>query len=238
MLSEERDFAAGEDLVDRITEDLDTVLFCSPNNPTGRCIPATVLEKAAEKCSKLNIRFFIDECFLDFTEDEKSTSMKRFLADNPMLFILKAFTKRYAMAGLRLGYAICPDAAFRERVRSCIQPWNVSIPAQEAGIAALDERLYLEESLRVIERGRVFLTEELRKRGYRVFPSETDYLLFRGPDDLWSKLLQQGILIRDCSNYRGLTNGYYRIAVRREEENQKLLDAIDRIKEDTWQKQS
>ena len=202
----------------------EAVFLCNPNNPTGALIPPELLKKILDFCKEAQIKLFIDECFLDLSDD--GISMKTYLQDYPNLFLLKAFTKSYGMAGIRLGYCLCADAQLLTAMAREVQPWNVSSLAQAAGVAALKEEAFLKETKKLIQKERPWLQTKLEAFGFRVCPSYANYLLFQGPVDLHRKLKEQGIAIRNCDNYPGLTSGWYRIAVRRHEENEKLISAI------------
>ena len=91
----------------------EAVFLCTPNNPTGRLLPLPLLEQILQCCAAWGARVFLDECFLDLTED--GVSAKALLAAHPELLILKAFTKSYGMAGIRLGYCLCADSALLHR---------------------------------------------------------------------------------------------------------------------------
>ena len=114
-----------------------------------------------------------------------------------------------------------------ERMELCVQPWNVSTMAQAAGLQALTETEYVEEGRQLVFREAQWLKDELVRIGYKVFPSEANYIFFKGPEELFDFCLRKRILIRDCSNYPGLTKGYYRIAVKRHEENVKLIEVLE-----------
>ena len=227
MLTENDSFVLSEAYLDILHKGLDMAFLCNPNNPTGMLIPHRLLKKILEKCRKLDILLVVDECFLDFVKDPEEYSLKRSLSGFNNLFILKAFTKRYAMAGVRLGYGLCSDRKLMERMELCVQPWNVSTMAQAAGLQALTETEYVEEGRQLVFREAQWLKDELVRIGYKVFPSEANYIFFKGPGELFDFCLRKRILIRDCSNYPGLTKGYYRIAVKRHEENVKLIEALE-----------
>ena len=99
-----KEFRVEEDILEKLDESYDMLFLCNPNNPTGFLIEPQLLARIMEKCRRCGIFLMIDECFLDFVEHGDLYSMKAGLPDNPEFFILKAFTKRYAMAGIRLGY--------------------------------------------------------------------------------------------------------------------------------------
>ena len=205
----------------------DVIFLCNPNNPDGRTIPAALLKEILELCRKQSIRLFLDECFLDLSDH--GMSMIEYLGNYPELFLLRAFTKNYALAGVRLGYGLCSDAQLLHRMSTLVQPWNVSVIAQAAGIAALEETGYLDRARALIRMEKEWLLRQLEQLGCRVFPSEANYLLFQGPTGLDLMLRRQGIAIRDCSNYKGLDTGWYRIAVRNHEDNQQLIRSLEKI---------
>ena len=227
MLTENDGFVLSEAYLDILHKGLDMAFLCNPNNPTGMLIPHRLLKRILEKCRKLDILLVVDECFLDFVKEPEEYSLKRSLSGFNNLFILKAFTKRYAMAGVRLGYGLCSDRKLLERMELCVQPWNVSTMAQAAGLQALTETEYVEEGRQLVFREAQWLKDELARIGYKVFPSEANYIFFKGPEELFDFCLRKRILIRDCSNYPGLTKGYYRIAVKRHEENVKLIEVLE-----------
>mgnify|MGYP002551925966 CR=1 FL=1 len=218
-----------EDIAAKVSEHTKAIVIINPNNPTGMLIPHRLLKRILEKCRKLDILLVVDECFLDFVKEPEEYSLKRSLSGFNNLFILKAFTKRYAMAGVRLGYGLCSDRKLLERMELCVQPWNVSTMAQAAGLQALTETEYVEEGRQLVFREAQWLKDELARIGYKVFPSEANYIFFKGPENLFEKCVEHGILIRDCSNYSGLRKGYYRVAVKLHEQNEKLIEILEEV---------
>lgn len=225
-LREEDDFSPKEDILSLLTPETDMLFLCTPNNPTGQLTEPILLARISQHCAENGILLVCDECFLDFAEHAAEYSLRRCMMENAV--ILKAFTKLYAMPGLRLGYAVCGSAMIAERLRHSGQFWSVSAPAQAAGIAALDETEFARKTVERITKERRFLAENLAQMGLRVYPSAVNFLLFRGNAGLDDRLLREGILIRNCADYSGLGQGYYRIAVRNHDENLRLLAAIGR----------
>ncbi|MDO4732221.1 MAG: histidinol-phosphate transaminase [Bacillota bacterium] len=205
----------------------EAVFLCNPNNPSGRLTPPCVLEEILDFCGQQNIRLFLDECFLDLSDS--GISMKGFLGEHPELFILKAFTKSYGMAGVRLGYCLCSDGELLEKMSKAAQPWNVSVLAQAAGVAALQEEQFLMKTKALIPAERRWLKGEMEALGFWVCPSEANYLLFHGKPGLDQALKEYGIAIRNCDNYHGLGSGWYRIAVRLHEQNEQLIAAVRQV---------
>lgn len=224
-LAAEQNFDLQEDLLPRLSrEGIDALFLCNPNNPTGRLIQGELLEKILLRCRERNIALFVDECFLSLSDG--ANDLTPFLPDVPQLFILKAFTKSYGMAGLRLGYGLCADKELLQKMSAAAPPWTVSTPAQAAGVAALKNAAFLAENRALICAERPRLEEELRKLGFWVCPSQVNYILFRGDVGLTEQLRARGVAIRDCANFEGLTSGWYRVAVRQYEENEQLIAAI------------
>lgn len=225
-LCEEDDFEVKEDICGLIDENTDLVFITSPNNPTGRTVSSDIIRKLLEKCAENSCILVCDECFIGFTDHPSENTALRFI--NPSLIILNAFTKIYAMPGLRLGYAVCGSVAAAERIRSTGQYWSVSVPAQAAGIAALACEDYPDKTRRLVSEEREFLVNALEGTGIKVFRSDANFILVKTSSDLYNALLSEGILIRCCSSYRGLNEEYFRIAVRTHEENVKLAEAVRR----------
>lgn len=226
-LGKENGFAlTGEFLETLQCSNCEVLFLCNPNNPTGQTIDPDLLQKIALLCRERGIRLFLDECFLDLSDQGRQLSLKEQLSAQPGLFILKAFTKSYGMAGLRLGYCLSGDRELLTAMGRCVQPWNVSLPAQRAGVAALGETAFLEQTRAVIQAQRGWLKGQLESLGLYVCPAQANYLLLYHETPLYELLLRQGILVRDCSNYHGLCRGWIRVAVRRAEENQVLVETI------------
>ena len=229
FLREENEFAVTEKFIDAVTPETDIVFLCQPNNPTGQVTPHALVERLVRRCAECGAVLVVDECFLDFLPDRDAWTAKQLLRDAPQLIILKAFTKLYAMAGVRLGYALCGDAALLEKMRGAGQPWAVSSLAQAAGLAALQETAYADAVRALIAEQRPRMAAGLRALGLRVMDGQANYLLFRATPDFGEKLRRRGAVVRSCANYPGLDAAWYRTAVRTAEENTRLLQIMGEI---------
>ncbi len=232
VLREEEKFAGWERVLPMLTDRVDLLILCVPHNPTGGLPDPSLLAEILQRCRQKKIRVLFDACFLDSVEEPEKTEDVAAAASHPELFVLKAFTKLYAMPGLRLGYALTSEKGLPEKIAKVRQPWSVSVPAQYAGIAALRETEYVKRYRDLLAKERPFLRSSLEREGMKVYGSEANFVFFRGPEGLADALLARGIRIRDCSNYRGLTEGFFRAAVRSREENLVLLQAIREIRPD------
>ncbi len=227
-LRQENQFQLTEDFLDWITPETDLVLLCEPNNPTGITTPRPLLEQVLERCRAVNALLVVDECFGDFLNQPEEHTMVPMLEEH--LLILKAFTKFYAMAGLRLGFCLSGNHTLLDAMTQAGQPWSVSTLAQAAGVAALEEADYARQLRELIQTQRPRLAENLAALGCSVVPGEANYLLFFcSVPELDAKLRRRGILIRNCENYAGLCPGWYRVAVRTEPENQRLVAALSEV---------
>ena len=224
LCSAEDGFTLCEDFISSLKENegtpVDTLFICNPNNPTGRLFSKDSIKGILDGCREKGIRVFIDECFMDLSSGDWSS--KEFLMDYPNIFLLKAFTKTFAMAGLRLGYGLTSDKNLLRKMSEISPPWNISAVAQAAGVEALKELGYIKKAKELIRIEREYLLKELKALGLEPVPSEANFILFFSPQEVAAN----GIAIRDCSNFYGLGQGWYRIAVKRREENIKLIEAL------------
>lgn len=227
-----------EAALDHITPETGLLFFCNPNNPTGHAVPASLVKKLADHCQKTGTWLILDECFCELLEQPEDFSMMPFAGHYEKLVILRAFTKTYAMAGLRLGYALSSSGSLFQKIRQERQPWSVSVPAQEAGIAALKEQEYLKQARILIGTERAWLSGQLQELGFTVFKSDSNFILFYieedHPGELLQACLKRKILLRDCSNFDGLASGYYRICVGMPEKNRLLVRNLQEIKNENY----
>lgn len=223
-LKKEEDFLPGEELVLALQEDAELLFLANPNNPTGKLMKPAYLENVLEVCKEKKIYVVLDECFIEFCEKENSIVQK--LSTYRNLLIVRAFTKIYAIPGVRLGYLMCSDKELLQKIRGQLPEWNLSVFAEAAGIACLQQQEYLKKTVEYVTTERKILTEKLQNLGLQVILSDANFILFYSEKPLYKKLLQKGILIRDCKNFQGLSEGYYRVAVKSQRENEILEKAI------------
>lgn len=245
-LRAEDDFTLPENICQEIARVKPNLLILTnPNNPNGKRISANRLREIADACRAAGTVLLVDECFLALSGGDEDSLIHCIRSEALPAVVLRAFTKTFAIPGVRLGYAVCSGSP-AARIRRELPEWNLSVFAQYAGRAAFGNVTpgtpapetsaggtsgYLAASVEMIAREREFLSAELEKLGLRVFPSDANYILFQSRDrELHQKLLDKGILIRDCRDYHGLTAGFYRTAVRTHRENTALLQCLRNIK--------
>ncbi len=212
------------------------VFVCRPNNPDGSLMVLDELRETAALCKQIGAILAVDECFLEFTE---ATSALALLDRFSNVVVINAFTKTYALAGLRLGFVFAADTGLLDRIYSFGTPWSVSAPAQAAGAACCEETAFLSESRRYIDAERKRLVSAFESYGLKVFPSEANFLLVKAAEgsagkkadtkNLREALSDRGIKVRDCRSFTGLSDRYIRVGVRTTEENSALISALEDI---------
>lgn len=229
-LSASEQFRVTPRILDRITDDLSVLILCNPNNPTGCTIDPQLLRQIIAQCQAHQTWLILDECFGDFLIDAPAHEMRPFLDQYDCLIIVRAFTKMYAVPGVRLGWCMTRNTTLLDQLSTAGQPWNVSVIAQACGVAALECTDWEAQTASEIAQSREMLFTGLSDCGLRVFPGEANYLLFYSDCyDLRERLMPHGILIRSCANYRGLGPGYYRAAVKSHADNQILIQTISEV---------
>lgn len=241
---EERDgFLPGEDFLNKVQNGgYQIVWICNPGNPTGALMSKEYIERLVNICETNDSYLVLDECFMELTEEGDKNSLINEINNHPGLIVIRSFTKTYAMAGLRLGYVICGDPGLAEAIREIGQPWDISKPAEVAGISALEDEEYIGNVRAFLREEGLKLYKSLIDMGLKAVKPSGNYIMFSGPKTLDEILINKGVLIRNCSNYIGLEEdnyssegskeghkagwNWYRVAVKLPEENRILLEAL------------
>ncbi len=207
----------------------DAVILCSPNNPTGGLLLKEELCELIKRAEAFGVWVVVDESFLDFCKDREEYTVRHLTKKYRHLLVVQSMTKIFALPGLRLGFGVA-EAAICRLLEMGKDVWNVNVLAQMAGIAALFDVKYQDESRHIIQKEQAFLVSELKKLpGVEIFTPTANFIFFRLRQGkvflqrLFMYLRKKGILLRDCSNYVGLEGAYLRIAVRLRTENEHLL---------------
>ncbi|NMB41172.1 MAG: threonine-phosphate decarboxylase [Firmicutes bacterium] len=210
----------------------DFFVFCSPNNPTGFFYHGEDLREIIQKAGEKGTTVLLDESFFALTGKPLAQSYANIGCDN--LWVVNSLTKLWALPGLRLGYLCGPQEGIKALTENG-DPWRVNALAQRAGQYCLTAVNYLEKTIALVKREREFLIEQLRSiEGITVFRGAANFLLLRGEKDrfsatdLFRELASRGILIRDASNYAGLDQRYFRVAVLGREKNKRFVEELRR----------
>ncbi len=199
------------------------VWICNPNNPTGRSIMREQLIAWLQKYPKTV--FVVDESYIEFTE--AGESLVHCELEN--LIVLRSMTKAYAIAGLRLGYAVMGQA-LHQAIRVRRAPWSVNSLAQTAGIEAIRDQEYYLDAMARLQVAKQSFVSGLVERGFRPHASETCFLLLPIDNaiDARNELLAQGLVVRDCQSF-GIDE-HLRIAIHEPANNLRLLDELAKWK--------
>ncbi len=205
----------------------DMAFICNPNNPTGRLIRKSDMVRIADAAGKSGCCLVVDEAFIDFVPGE---SIIKKVAENPSLIVIRSLTKFFALSGLRIGYAVI-NPELSGAISRHKEPWTVNSLAQVAGMAALKDTVYQSRTFNVLKREKDYLERGFKRLGLDYYPSRVNFYLIRH-DNAYTivlRLREQGILVRDCSNFNGLDRSYIRIAVRTRRENMRLLAELAKL---------
>jgi threonine-phosphate decarboxylase len=206
----------------------DLLFVGHPNNPTGRLIPKPLLDDIISQKKPL----IIDEAFIDFIHEEEKYSFIRQAAISKDLYVIRSMTKFYAIPGIRLGFIVAHPEMI-QRLKSLQVQWSVNYLAQTIGTAVLDDQTYARKTRKWLMEERAWLTAQLKLLNFKVYPSDTNFLLFAFPiqEGLNVKVIQQrlgrrGLLIRDASLFQGLDESFCRVAVRLRADNEHLISEL------------
>ena len=207
------------------------IFLCNPNNPTGKLLNKKQILLIIKSAKKKSCIVFVDECFIELVPDFDE-SVLSYVKKYDNLFVLRSLTKSFGFPGLRIGYA-----AANSQIINILQkikiPWSVNILAQKSAQIAIKNKSYLRKSNSIIKKELSYLTKNLSQlNGIECYNSFTNFILIKTKYDstkIQQKLLKQKILIRDCKNFRGLTNHFFRVAVKSHKDNVKLVKALESI---------
>lgn len=215
--------------IQELRQSIDLWMLGHPNNPTGQLLDQELIQELREESKG---QLVLDEAFMDFIQEEQQYSLIKEATRDPKLVVIRSMTKFYSIPGIRIGFAVAHPQHI-SRLHSLQVPWSVNSLAQFIGERVLDEKIFQAKSVQWLISERTWMFEQLRQLNLVPNPSVTNYILFRFPEDSpWTASLAQkhlakkGILIRDASIFHGLTPHYCRTAIRKREDNARLIEAL------------
>ncbi len=223
-LTRKSDFSISvADLSSACTEKTRMLFLASPNNPTGNCISEDEVREIAQSVPEAMV--IIDEAYVEFAD----SSLLKQVEENENVLVLRTFSKAFGLAGLRVGYAVVPKwlASLYKKVS---MPFTVNSIAIIAAMAALKDKEHIRKSVELVKHGRKFLTENLQ---LKVYPSQANFVLLdvapAKSSDVYDALLKRGIVVRNCSSFRGAGDSLIRISVGTREQNDRVVEAFDSL---------
>lgn len=204
------------------------VFIANPNNPTGTWLDADELEAFIKGVSH-NVLVVLDEAYYEYMPDDLQPKTDQWLQQYPNLIVTRTFSKIYGLAGLRIGYAVShPDVAdVLNRVR---QPFNTSMPAQAAALAALDDLGHIGRSVQLNTVGLNLLADGFKHLGLQFIASIGNFItveLGRDAAPIYDALLREGVIVRPLANYN--MHQHLRITVGSREQNERCLNALEKV---------
>lgn len=207
------------------------VFLCNPNNPDGRLLPRNDVESLIEYCAGKDVIAVVDEAFIDLADPEQSVAQLVDKYEN--LLVMRSLTKCFAIPGLRLGFGIANKAS-AEVLNNARLTWNLDSIAAEAGIYYMDSSdSYLDVSRAYVKREREWLADAIRDiKGIKPLPASANYFLIdvagtgTTSGEFSERMLENHVIVRDCSSFSMLGDTYLRLAVRTREENERLVEAL------------
>ncbi|MEX0274654.1 MAG: histidinol-phosphate transaminase [Flavobacteriaceae bacterium] len=215
-------------ILNAVTPRTKIIFLTSPNNPTGTYIPKSDLDNLLSKLPG-NIVVILDEVYWQFVTAPDYVTALPFVEEGFPIIAINSFSKVYGLAGLRVGYCYSTKAII-DYMRQLCKPFLLPSPSIEGAIAALEDSVFLEETLQTVHKGRQFLEEAFNTLQIRYWPSQANFFLIDPPipeNDFVEALMEYGIMVRPVSNF-GAT-GKVRITVGTMETNQLLIKAMESI---------
>ena len=220
-------FKITNEIFDILSDNIDVLVLTNPNNPTGYLIEEELLQRLLEYCKAENIFILLDECFLEFVLYGERYSQISNLSKYTNLAILRSLTKLYAFPGLRFGYLLTENKKIMEDLNKLTPSWDINTLALEAAKFSLTQDM--SQVVLKIQKEKSILLNNLKSVGIEVFGCKANFLLCRYKKNLSNALLNQGVIVRDCSDYRGMDDTYFRVAVRTNSENMILFENIKEL---------
>ena len=227
-------------LKNELEKKYDLLIICNPNNPTGKFLKLAETEEILKECNKYDTKLFIDEAFIEFLADGMKESIINTEENKKNLFVTRAFTKFFAIPGLRLGYGMYFDKELEKKISEKKEPWSVNNIAEMAGLTVLDDTEYIEKTLKWIVEEKIYMYEKLNEiSGIKVYETEVNFITGKIDEKLFSeglnvkvlreKMLEQGILIRNASNFKFLDERFFRLAIKDRESNDRVIKVLKGI---------
>lgn len=231
--NEDSDFKIDMVKLEKLIPKVNLIFLCNPNNPTGVVVSGEDMRFLMHMCAKHKVFLVVDEAFMDFVENGNQFTILKEAVKNNYVLVLRSLTKIFALAGLRLGYLV-GHLNLINKLSSFQYPWNVNTLAQICAEEVVKDKAYINKTREFISKEKSYLFTRLKEiAGLKVYPPSVNFILckledsaLRNVDILSRKLARSGIIIRNCSNFRGLNNRFFRIAVRKRRENRKLIKAL------------
>ncbi|MDO8734680.1 MAG: threonine-phosphate decarboxylase CobD [Elusimicrobiota bacterium] len=221
--------------IDKFLPNIDLIFICNPNNPTGLVFSQEKLLLLAKNCKKHNVILVIDEAFIDFLKNVEESTMIKIVKNCSNVLVLRSLTKFFAIPGLRVGYLV-GNKKIIKRISKFQPTWSVNCFGQLVSNQIINDLNYIKQTRECILKEKEIFFKKLEMiSGLKPYPPSANFILCKLIENRFNSktlsdlLARKGILIRDCSNFRGLNNKFIRFAVRKHQENEILMDILRKL---------
>lgn len=236
-LKEENGFRMDvDDFCNNLSDQLDLIVLCNPNNPTSTAITCKQMRKILDTCLQYGIFVMVDETYVEFSPDHEAITSVPLTDYYTNLIILRGTSKFFAAPGLRLGYAITGNQDVVKAINTRKNPWTINSLAEIAGRLMFSDKEYIQKTSQLIHQERSSIYQEMSSwDSVTVYQPYGNFMLVKilkenvTSQDLFDHCIKKGLMIRDCSTFPFLDNRFIRFCFMKPEENQRLLDAFREI---------
>ncbi|MCP4717742.1 MAG: threonine-phosphate decarboxylase [Deltaproteobacteria bacterium] len=220
-------------LLDELKRGYSALYLCNPASPNGAVVSKEKMQEVIAFAAKKGTSVIVDETFMDYVE---KYSIKALVKKYDNLYVLRSMTKFFALPGLRAGCLISHSKNI-EKIRLRQAPWSINALAQRAGTESLKDVTYIQKSIDYMQDARAGLVADLKTTvSLKVYKGSANFLLIKlaetarmSAPELYGKLLERGLIVRTCEDFNGLDEQYFRVAVKKKNENKKLVSEINKI---------
>lgn len=233
-LDETQDFCLNlKDLECTLTQDIDFLILCNPNNPTSSALNTRQLRELLSLCQMRDIFVMIDETYVEFAPEMEQITAIPLTSQFSNLMVIRGVSKFFAAPGLRLGYGVTSNQEFLKTLKKYQNPWSLNNVAAFAGTFMFQDKEFIKATRDLILSERSRCLDILKKFRYaKTYPAYGNFILVKilkeglTSFDVFEHAIRQGIMIRDCSSFDGLPGEYIRFCILRPDENDRLLNCL------------
>lgn len=223
-------------LLEYLTWDVDMLVLCNPNNPTGTAITVGQMDEILKHCQENDIAVMVDETYIEFSDNLPEICSIPLTRKYHNLFVIRGIAKFFAAPGLRLGYGITKSKSFHNLIAKNQNPWSVNILASFAGERLFADRDFITDAKKLISSERKKIFDELSTwKNIKAYPSSSNFILIKlltnktDAAEIFEKLIVKKMLVRDASSFEFLDESYIRFCIMSPEDNKRLLEELKKI---------
>ena len=237
FLREDLDFKLDlNDLISKLTDDIDLLAICNPNNPTSSALNTEEITKILTHCKLHDVFVMIDETYVEFAPDIEAVSAVSLIPKYDNFMIIRGVSKFYAAPGLRFGYGMTSNEAFLKDLLLYQNPWSLNSIAAYAGERMFSDTDYYKKTRELICSERTYMFDELKKNpNFKPYKAYANFILVEilkegvTSFDVFEKAIKNRLMIRDCSSFESLAGEFFRFCIMNPADNRRLLDVLNQI---------